>query len=308
MGESKQTLKFICIGAAKSGTTTLHELIKNHPEITVPKAKEVPYFNNDIAQKRGFDWYLRKNFTKTQLESTVCGTVTPQYMYYRGVSTEETAKKIKRQLPKVKLVVILRHPIERAFSHFKTSVRRSGETRSFSQAIDELLNSKDLDKQRLKTWDATNRFLFASEYGKILNEYYALFGRQNILVLYTNDLKNKPGYVLDKFFQFINVKQGYRPSNIHGQHNKGGMKPKLAILTPKYLYKIPFFRKFWRNFIPYRLRKFIEVRVNSWNAKADKTKLDKESEVYIKLIKFYANDVKFLEKKIGSKVPWSEWR
>lgn len=303
----KNSLKFLCIGAAKSGTTTLHELIKDHPEISVPTAKEVPYFNNDIARDKGFDWYLRKNFTSKQLESTVCGTVTPQYMYYRGISIEETAKKIKGQLPDVKLVVILRHPIERTFSHFKTSVRRSNETRTFDQAIRDLINSKTLSKERSKTWNSTNRFLFASEYGRILDNYYSIFKSKNILVLFMDELKDKPEETLNKFFNFIDVDKDYRPKGIGKSHNQGGMKPKVPFLTPKYIYKIPFIRKFWRNLIPYRIRKFIEVKINSWNSKIDKTKLDKESKAYKDLVKFFQKDIRLLENKAKIKVPWKDW-
>lgn len=306
MSNLRPTLNFLCIGAAKSGTTTLHELLKNHPEISLPKAKEVPYFNHSASVKKGFDWYLNQNFSKTDLKKN-CGTVTPQYMLNQETAVNLTASRIKKQLPDVKLIVILRHPIDRTFSHFKTSVRRSGETRTFDQAIADLLSSSDLNTQRSATWDETNRFLFASEYGRILKDYYSLFDKKNILILFTDELKDSPKQVLKKVFKFLNVDDSYIPENIGQKHNRGGMQAKLPLLTPKYLYKIPFLRKFWRNFIPYRIRKLVEVKVNSWNAKPDNTKLDKSSKVYGDLIEFFKKDVKLLEKKSGQKTPWPEW-
>jgi hypothetical protein len=300
-------IDFLVVGTAKSGTTTLHELIKNHPQISVPKAKEVPFFNDDELYKKGLDWYLKQHFNKTNHKSR-WGTVTPQYTYYRGGhSPASTAKRIKQTLPNVKIAVILRHPIERTFSHFKTSVRRSNETRTFEEAIQELLSDpKKLAKDRQKEWTSSNLFLFASEYGKVLDPYFKEFGKSNVLVLYFEDLKENPGKVLNEFFRFIGVRQNYKPNTIRKQYNAGGMKPKVGLLTPKYLYRVPGLRKTWRTIIPYKIRKLIEVNVNSWNAKKDNEKLDKSSVTYKKLCKHFKPEITKLKKRPGARRVWSD--
>jgi hypothetical protein len=303
----KQSLDFLVVGTAKSGTTTLHELIKSHPEIAVPRAKEVPFFNDDELYKKGLSWYLRQHF-KSQSEQKKWGTVTPQYTFFRGGhSPASTAKRIKNELPKVKIVVILRHPVERTFSHFKTSVRRSNEKRTFDQAINDLLaNRKKLDRQRKQEWNASNLFLFASEYGKVLQPYFNEFGKDNVLVLYFEDLKENPNKVLKQLFKFIGVKQNYEPKSQKKHYNAGGMKPKVGLLTPKYLYKIPGLRKAWRTLVPYNIRKIIEVNVNSWNAKKDNKKLDKSSQTYKKLCRYFKPEVTQLKKYSNCHDKWPD--
>lgn len=303
----KQSLDFLVVGTAKSGTTTLHELIKDHSEIAVPKAKEVPFFNDDSLYKKGLPWYLRQHFNKNDSPKK-WGTVTPQYTYFRGGhSPASTAKRIKKHNPSVKIAVILRHPVERTFSHFKTSVRRSNETRSFDEAIHDLLSDPDeLARQRKSDWDPSNLFLFASEYSRVLEPYFKEFGKENVLVLYFEDLKENPGNVLREFFKFIGVNPNYSPNTKKKHYNAGGMKPKIALLTPKYMYKIPGLRTAWRRLIPYSIRKIIEVNVNSWNAKKDSVRLDKSSVTYKKLCQYFKLEVKGVGKRNKTKDVWSD--
>lgn len=302
----KKLLDFLVIGTAKSGTTTLHELIKDHPQIAVPRAKEVPFFNDDSIYKKGLTWYLKQHF-KTQPEDIKWGTVTPQYTYFRGGhSPSSTAKRIKKDLPDVKIVVILRHPIERTFSHFKTSVRRSNETRTFDQAIRSLLSKPKttLDKHRKKEWGPTNLFFFASEYGKVLEPYFREFNKKQIQILYFEELKDNPDKTLEKFFKFVGVDPKYKPNKKQKHYNAGGMKPKVALLTPKYMYKIPGIRKAWRILIPYKIRKLIEVNINSWNAKKDSETMDKTSSAYGRLDKHFKTDLKYFEEYSKTSLPY----
>lgn len=301
-------LDFICIGAAKSGTTTLHELLKNHPEIALPKAKEVPYFNDRVAKSHGFEWYLKQNFSKEDLKSKKCGTFTPQYMYYREIPPHETAQLIHKQLPSLKIIAILRNPLDRSFSHFKTSIRRQGEKRTFYQAAADLLRNKKLPELRNSPWSPDTLFLFGSEYGKLLKPYYELYPKKNILILFMDELENGPEKALGKICKFIGVDSKYTPPNLGKQFNRGGVKPKVALLTPQYIYKIPGIRKIWRTLIPYKARKYVEVKINSWNAKPDKTKFDRSSDIYRELISYFKEEVKQVEELSGIKTPWSEFK
>src|SRR5262249_10341775 len=76
---TKEVLDFIVIGAQKSGTTTLFEYMRRHPELCLPVAKEVPYFSNDTRYREEWTTYLRKAFPFSDPECR-WGTVTPQYM------------------------------------------------------------------------------------------------------------------------------------------------------------------------------------------------------------------------------------
>ncbi len=303
---AKNKLDFIVIGAAKSGTTSLHEILKDHPNISLPKAKEVPFFNDDKLLEKGSDWYLSQHFNQSE-EQNLWGTVTPQYMYYRGGhSINNTAKQIKKHNPKVKLIVIMRHPIKRAFSHYKSGVRRYGITESFDEHMTNLISSKNVEKLRNNNWDYKTLPLFGSEYGKLLKPYYQNFDARNIKVLFFEDLVKNPEKVVKELLKFIGASADVN-LKYDQKANPGGMKPKIPLLTQKYTYKIPLLRQTYRTILPYKLRKIIEVNINSWNAKPDNTKLDSTTKLYKQIVKHYKPDVKLLTKLTKKRSPWSEF-
>lgn len=300
-------LDFICIGAAKSGTTTLFELIKDHPQLTMPSAKEVPFYSDETVYKKGLDWYLQTYFAETDPD-VLRGTITPQYMLGEDSATPTIiAERIQQDMPGVKLIAILRHPIERAYSHFKMSAQRGHLPDDFSETIKTLLANKQLDKLRDSDITITNNFLFGSEYGHELKPYYDRFAPENILVLFTDELKSDPQKTLDKVFEFLGI-DSYTPPTLGQEFRKGGEKAKLAFLKPGNVYKIPFVKTLWKNYTPYAFRKKVEYSINLWNIKPGKEKLSKDSETYQALVEFYKPDIRVLESLIGQAVPWQDWQ
>ena len=94
---------FICLGAAKSGTTTLYEILKQHPEIGVSSFKEPHFFDNDINWNRGVDWYKRTYFSKIE-NKKIKGEFTPTYL-----SSNSSAKRIKTTMgDNIKFIILLR--------------------------------------------------------------------------------------------------------------------------------------------------------------------------------------------------------
>ncbi len=303
----RTTLDFLCVGTAKSGTTTLHKLAAEHPRLSLPSAKEVPFFNDPAVYAKGMPWYLNQHFRKAP-ESDLWGTVTPQYTYFRGgLSPQQTAERIHAEQPDVKIIALVRNPIGRTFSHFKTSVRRSAERRTFEDAISELLESPELDTMRDEEWTPFNRFLFASEYRRVLEPYVKLFGREHVLVMYAEDLYSQPLETMATFYDFIGVENQQPESKPETHHNQGGMEPRVGLLTPRYLHKSGI-RRAWRALVPYKLRKSIEVRVNSWNAKPDTTRLDPASPARTLLTNHFRADVDYVSELVGKPSPWGEWQ
>jgi len=125
MRAEKDILDFIIIGAQKAGTTSLFEHLRRHPEISLPVGKEVPYFSHDRVYARGWTDYMRKLARHDAFADPgrKWGTVTPQYMLggvyrspgdvARGNGDERTVPlRIKECLPSVRLIAILRDPVE----------------------------------------------------------------------------------------------------------------------------------------------------------------------------------------------------
>ena len=99
---------FICLGAAKSGTTTLYDILRQHPEIYISTFKEPHFFDIPENYKNGIDWY-EKNYFKNA-DKRVIPEFTPSYFF-----DKESPKRIFNDLgDKVKFVVLLRHPVDRA--------------------------------------------------------------------------------------------------------------------------------------------------------------------------------------------------
>jgi hypothetical protein len=158
----KDLLDFIVIGAQKAGTTSLFQYLRYHPEISLPAGKEVPYFSHDALYARGWAAYMR-NLARYEAISDPMrkwGTVTPQYMV-GGVlqATADVAIKnnydertvplrIHERLPDVRMIAILRDPVERALSHHRMAVMIGRERRSFDDVVGELLRPNALDRAR----------------------------------------------------------------------------------------------------------------------------------------------------------------
>lgn len=299
-------LDFLIIGAAKSGTTTLYEWMKHHPELYLPAGKELPFFTEDELYRQGLNSYLSHNFDAAP-EKALWGKVTPQYMSgEHGIPPDEIARRIHETNPAIKLIAVLRHPIERAFSDYKMAVRRGYKTRSFPENVDSTLNEAILDNERENPTEE-NRYLIAGEYGRILNEYLHYFDSSQLLILFAEELKTHPEESLHTIFSFLDVDPDFVPPNISTNYHRGGSEARLKLLTPRNIYKLPFVQYIWEHWVPYNIRRRISFRINQWNIKPDETNLDYNSSAYKKLVKFYADDVERLRSLSHKRVPWKDF-
>ena len=152
---------FLGIGAMRSGTSWLDVQLRTHPDIYMPnRRKEVHFF--DDYYSRGGDWY-RKFFPSDSDAGnwSAIGEITPRYLYDLNV-----ADRIHRMLPDTKLIAILRNPVDRAYSQYGLSVKKAGETGTFTDFIE-------------RSPDAFAKGLYHHQ----LQRYYDLFPPENILVL-----------------------------------------------------------------------------------------------------------------------------
>lgn len=177
---ANKRLDFFVVGAMKAGTTSLHYYLKSHPDVFLPVEKEVPFFAFDALYEKGMDWYLSEFFSKAR-EGQVLGTVSPQYMLEPRVP-----RRMHAECPDVKLIALLRDPIDRARSHYKMMVRAFGERRSLEDAID-------------------GQYAGCGEYGRVLGEYLKLFSRSNLLVIYSRNLDIDPVAEVAKIFRFLGL-------------------------------------------------------------------------------------------------------
>jgi hypothetical protein len=185
---------FVVVGAQKSGTTTIHDLLAQHDEIWMSDPKELHFFDNH--NDRGLDWYSDQ-FTPRDGERQ-WGESTPFYMYNDRARTA-----MLDALPDARFVAVLREPVSRAYSHYWFARSKGREPReSFASAIaaepQRLADSKDGQPPAFSYLDR----------GRYLRQLKALesgSSRDRILVLLTDDLQDDPLGAAQSVCRFLDV-------------------------------------------------------------------------------------------------------
>lgn len=350
MQTTKDRLDFIIIGAQKSGTTSLFQHLRHHPEIFIPSDKEVPYFSHDPAVFN-VEWssYMSKIARSVPGgEGLVLadpnlkwGTVTPQYAIggvWATIAGQTDASsydertvpsRIRERLPDVKLIAVLRDPVERALSHHRMLVRRADERQTFDQVVARLLTVDQLAKARRDPDQATG-YIVWGEYGRILSGYFDVFPSEQILVVFTNELEHEPELLLQRVQEFIGISADFTPDNLDERYNVAkavrgfvwkepstwlspsspispqGMRRGISHLTPV--------RATWRR-LPrrrqWRLERSYErvaTRVARWNrrhpANEVKANASPSAATLQRLREHYAADGERLTALLGATPPW----
>ncbi len=180
---------FIIIGAAKSGTTSLWHYLSNHPDIFMSHPKEPCYFDEDATWSRGIEWYCSL-FAEAQ-EHHVCGEASTNYT--RWPQVKGVPEKIYSMLPGVKLIYVMRNPVDRAFSHYVhrwTKEMRRG--LPFSQSFLEYCNSDRM-------------CIDSSMYYMQLEQYLQFFSKEQILPVVFEELLSDPRSNLSRVSSFLGV-------------------------------------------------------------------------------------------------------
>lgn len=191
------TLDFVVLGAAKSGTTSLWEGVRHHPQVAVPPDKERPFFDSDDRWAKGLEWFLRWTFGKTAPE-TRRGLVTPGLMPADPRRLDVMVGRVA-SVPDLKLVAVLRDPVDRAVSKFRQELRAGS-----------VLPDEDLAAFLARTspqgppWRPSD-VVSVGEYGRILQRYLEAVPRERLLVLWTQDLDRRPQEVFARLFAFLGV-------------------------------------------------------------------------------------------------------
>ena len=326
----KDTLDFIIIGAQKAGTTSLFEYLRQHPELDLPSDKEAPFFSHEAAYARGWADYLSKAFAAAD-PSTKWGTATPQYMVGglweqpNSPSADESYDehtvplRIQERVPDVRLIAILRDPVDRARSHHRMAVMNEIEKRPFEQAIDDLLQPEALAEARREPRELTG-YVTWGEYGRILAAYYDVFSDEQILVLFTEELERDPERLLQRIYDFLGVRNDFIPDNVGTRYRVGGSELRVpwigtySKLSPWALQRILTgnlaARRLWHALPEHRRRQIGRVysrasyKIDLWNRQVSADAEDVEGEELERLRAHYRQDGAQLTELLGESSPW----
>lgn len=196
-------VNFLLVGAQKSGTTTLYSYLQEHPEIMMSSKKEVHFFNkDDYFKKEVPDYsYYHTFFGVPETGTYLYGEATPAYMYCR-----DAPKRIWQYNPDMKIILILRNPIERAFSHWNMEVSRGAESLSFIEA---LRKESERSREALPSQHYVYSYMDRGYYSCQIRELWRFFKQEHTLVLKYDELKDNPSSVLVKLFDFLGVDRSY---------------------------------------------------------------------------------------------------
>lgn len=172
---------FLVIGAQKAGTTWLHEVLTTLPDVYVPEAKELHFFD------RGFDWTVLRYLSHFRAEG-VQGDMTPDY----SVLDKRIVRKISELFPDLKVIFLVRDPLERAWSATRMEL-----------AAQEVRNPAEVPEEEMLLCLLSDRTISRSNYAATLHTWLAFFPRNQFLLLDFDEVAHDPRRLVKQVVEFI---------------------------------------------------------------------------------------------------------
>ena len=194
---------FLVLGAQKAGTTALYEYLRRHPQISGPSWKEVSFFDRHWA--RGESWY-RGNFPNVaRTRGKHVGEASPSYVFH-----PLAPRRVQEVVPEARLIVLVRNPVDRALSQYNHEVALGREPLPFEEALDEEEERLRGEQERMAAdpryfsrewWNHT--YKARGRYAEQLERWLAVFPREQLLVLPSDDLGSDPARAHAQVLEFL---------------------------------------------------------------------------------------------------------
>ena len=286
---------FLIIGAAKAGTTSLYDWLNQHPQIYMTPTKETNFFafeGEEISYPKGSisEGYL--DGFKTSFESYMeqfqgvtneiaIGEASPSYLYHT-----KAAARIKYYCPDVKLIAILRDPVERAYSQFLHHAREG-----FENCLDFIAALREEDNRILNKWWWGYFYVDGGFYYTQLQRYFEKFDSSKIKVYLYEDLRSNRYDLIKDIFQFLEVDDNFIPDT-STKYNVTGI-PKNKFLH-ELLSKQNFLKTSVKAIMPQGLRRKLAMNLKNANL----VKPEFSLEIRKQLIEIYREDILKLQNLI----------
>lgn len=301
---------FLIVGAVKAGTTSLHEYLQQHPQIFMSPVKETNYFsdadmlfehfNLDYRQDISTDidkylegpmnkkihiahvrtWQQYCKLFRDVSNETVIGEVSNSYLFLPS-----TAAEIKKRLPEIKIVMILRNPVERLYSQFLMNLKL-GKIKEKN-----LLKEIENDQQKqIKGWGVSHLYLEVGMYYEQVKRYLEVFDASSIKIILYDDYKRNAHAVMQDLFSFLGADDSFT-LDMSAKYNEAGM-PRFGklnyFLTQSGIYTLS------KKIVPENLKQKVK---NMFYSKENIPKITEEEKTYLK--EYYYNDIMNLEQLIS---------
>lgn len=218
-----KTPSFMIIGAARAGTTALYDLVRQHPQVFMSAIKEPNYFafegepldwrgpGNEFVNNSVARWEDYTALFADAPAGMAMGEATPLYLW-----APDAAKRIRARLPDVKMIAVLRNPIEQAFSHYLYARAQ------MIEPLDNFEAALQAEPQRLADhWQPLFQYSTFPRYAEQLRRFYAEFPADQLKIFLYEDYRSDPKTMLSQIFAFIGVDPAFVPDITH-ETNMGG--------------------------------------------------------------------------------------
>ncbi len=294
--------KFLIVGTAKAGTTSIYHYLKRHPQLFLP-VKETFFFNHSTfgnkqlpypQQRNNNDVVKNENTYKKCFEGgegKIAGEIGTGYLY----NHKEAIPLIKKVLgSEVKIAIVLRDPVERAYSSYLHFVKDMHEKASFAEAM------KLEAARKEEGWDFMWQHRELGAYARQVSAYIQAF--PNVRVFYFEDLKKDESAFMKSFCDFIGV-ESLEEDQTKKKYNTSGtarIKWLQQFITGEGPVK-KFFRPLFRLLFNAKLREKIRKYVKNKNMKG-RDQMSKEDREH--LLEYYSEDLKELKQILNQKIPF----
>jgi len=289
---------FMCLGAAKSGTTTLYDILRQHPDIYIPAFKEPHFFDIPENYKNGIEWYKRNYFRNANKK--IIADFTPSYFFEK-----EAPKRIFKNLGRdMKFLVVFRNPVDRAYSHYLHSKRDDHESENFEKSLElEVSRLKKHENQSDYLSYLRHSYVHQGLYAQMINRYLQYFSLDNFLFIhFENELLQERELTIKRILEFLEIDSSVLlRTNIRSNPSSKEKSKSLKKLMNK--------RGWWRDVIKFmipsvQLRQIIRNRIQRINItefKAQQLSQEVKSNL---LEKYFRKDISDLEKTLNKKMNW----
>lgn len=287
------TPNFFIVGAAKAGTTSIHSYLSEHPDIFMTEPKEVNFFShqNILGQQLYYKDYICQKESEYEKLFSECGSTkavgeaSVSYLFYPGV-----AERVKAYSSRAKILIFLRNPVDRGYSHFMMD-RRLG------------LVNDDYDDIVFRRSTHNHAELYYQQYVELglyykqVKKYLDVFGEESVRIFLLEDLVLDLESVTKEIFSFLEVDESFLP-DLEKKHNEF-LLPKTELM--RWFYSKHHVRKFLKTLMPTALVELIKS-----NFTKNVTKPSMQDELRNQLLSIYGNDIEMLASLIGRDL--SNWR
>ena len=276
------------VGAPKAGTTSLHHYLNEYPEILMSIIKEPDFFSDIEIQEQGLYYGNSRinNITKYNslfsdwIDESIIGEASVSYLFYPNVP-----QRIKIYNDNSKIIIMLRNPIERAFSHYLMDYRLGLTSNSFEEEFDK------------KTTLNFQQYFLLGNYFQQVKRYLDIFGKENVHIIWYSDFIEKTENELNKVISFLGLNTDFSV-DFNKIHNSFSM-PKNNFIRK--IYSVVWLRKTLSFLFPVNIQIILKKALFNED---NKPKLSEKTREL--LCKYYLSDIESLEKLLS--VNLSKWK